>query len=129
MKLVRCTEQPGSLESFYEASSPEDDHGSAVGKTMLSLLGKLRELPDDCQAWGLTSHFALWLLNEDRGDSVCWVRVVARFNEYSIEYRMPDATAPWPEAYVSGRARSEAQAVQMIRTAMLCSGGWTAPSR
>lgn len=46
-------------------------------------------------------------------------------HNYWIEYLMPSAVAPWPNAHVRGKARSEDEAIQMILTAMDRCGGWS----
>jgi hypothetical protein len=47
---------------------------------------------------------------------------------YFIEYLMPAAAAPWPDARVQGEARSEDEAVRMILIAMERSEGWQVAS-
>ena len=97
-----------------------------IGETMLSLLSRLRALPDDRQVWGLTSHHWLCLLATDSWETPWFVKVLALSDRnYRIEYLMPERVAPWPKAYVAGEPRSEDEAVQMIQTAMEKSEGWS----
>ena len=87
---------------------------------------QLRALPDERRAWGLTSHYSLWLLASNTFHSPWYVNFIAIApTSYRVEYRMPaNASPPWPNALVRGEARSEAQAVEMILVAMDRSEGW-----
>lgn len=127
MHLTRCRDQKSNtLDEFYTEISEHDgavDRG--IGEAMLSLLARLRALPDERCVWGLTSHYRLCLLAEDRSETPSFVTVVALDKrDYYVEYLMPERVAPWPLAYVRGEARSEDEAVQMILTGMENSEGW-----
>lgn len=120
-----------TLDEFYaDIAAHGTAIGSRTGSAMLSLIKRLRKLPDDRQVWGLTSLSRLCLLAQDeifKNDVfVPWYVVVVAggMNEYYVEYLMPEDIAPWPNAYVRGEARSEDEAVEMILTAMERSGGW-----
>lgn len=132
MRLVRCHAQSRqTLDEFY-APTDEAPDGGESGRAMLSLLRRLRELPDPRSVWGLTSHQRLILKAEDRWDSPSYVMITACApDSYFVSYRMPDDLAPWPEAHVNGEAQSEGEAVRMILIAMDRSGGFrpTADSR
>ena len=93
---------------------------------MLDLIARLRALPDDRQVWGLTSHERLCLLATDSSASP-WYVIVAALDSQNIfiEYLVPGDSAPWPNAYMRGEARSHDDAVRMIVTAMNESRGWT----
>jgi hypothetical protein len=127
MHLTRCTDQKSAaLDEFYtEVSQHDHPVDREGGKAMLDLIARLRALPDERRVFGLTSHHRLCLLAEDTYRSPWFVLVWALDKRnYFVEYRMPDAIAPWPHAFVRGEARSEDDAVQMIITAMEKSGGW-----
>jgi hypothetical protein len=127
MHLTRCSDQQSTLDDFYRKLSVSDEAVSRqIGETMLSLLARLRALPDDRRVWGLTSHYQLVLLAADSYQTP-WLVIVGVLDErnYFIEYLMPKEVAPWPGAYVKGEARSQEQAVQMILTGMEKSGGWS----
>jgi hypothetical protein len=131
MQLVHCSEQGSqTLDEFYADIAANEPPYWHTGPAMLSLIKRLREIPDDRQVWGLTSHSRLCLLAQDeifKNDVFRpWyvVFVAGSTNEYYVEYRMPESIAPWPNAYVRGEARSEDEAVEMILTAMERSGGW-----
>lgn len=128
MKLTRGRDQKRqTLDGFYtELSEGEDFVGRSCGKAMLSLLKRLRTLPDDRIVFGLTSHDRLCLLAEDAYESPSFV-VVSALNDqnYYIEYLIPEQVGPWLHAYVKGEARSEDDAIRMIEIAMTESGGWT----
>lgn len=127
MFLERCTDQASaSLDAFYERAAAGDSDGAfQSGQVMLDLINRLRALDDHRRAWGLTSHLHLCLLAQDSYKSPWYVRFIADRNYYSVEYLMPAAVAPWPNAYVRGEARSADEAVQMILTAMDRCGGWS----
>lgn len=118
MHLTRCQDQKSqTLEEFYGEHEGE--------RAMLDLIERLRALPDERRAYGLTSHYHLWLLAQDTYVSPWYVSFIAANKQhYTIEYRMPESEAPWPHAHIRGVATSEDEAVQMILTAMEKSGGW-----
>ena len=128
MHLVRCHDQKSkTLDEFYKEISEHDgavDH--EIGKTMLSLLARLRALSDGRCVWGLTSHYRLVLLAQDSYETP-WFVIIAVLDSrnYFVEYLMPEHVAPWPQAYVRGEARTEDDAVQMVVTAMEKSEGWS----
>jgi hypothetical protein len=128
VRLTRYHEQKSkTLDEFYgELSVSDEPVTRQIGRTMLSLLARLRALPDDRHIWGLTSHYRLKLLAADSSQSLCFVTVVALDERhYIIEYLMPERVAPWPRAYVGGEARSEDEAVRMILIGMEKSEGWS----
>ncbi len=119
-----------SRRRLMSSTRKSSEHDGAVdreiGKTMLSLLARLRALPDGRHVWGLTSHYRLCLLSEDSSASPWFVIVSALdMRNYYVEYLMPERVAPWPHAYVRGEARAEDDAVQMVVTAMEKSEGWS----
>jgi hypothetical protein len=127
MHLIRSQDQRSkTLDEFYTEISqhdhPVDREG---GRAMLDLIARLRALPDERRIWGLTSHYRLCFLAQDRSES-SWFVIVSALDKrnYYIEYLMPEREAPWRGAYVRGEARSEDEAVQMILTAMGKSEGW-----
>ncbi|MDX2111882.1 MAG: hypothetical protein SFY80_16760 [Verrucomicrobiota bacterium] len=127
MHLVRCHDQKSkTLDEFYKEISEHDRVDREIGMAMLSLLARLRALPDGRDVWGLTSHYRLCLLATDSSETPWFVTVVA-LNErnYFLEYLMPERLAPWPHAYVRGEALSEDDAVRMILIGMERSEGWS----
>jgi hypothetical protein len=67
----------------------------------------------------------LWLLSIDDASSAWFVSITALPGQgYCIRYRMAEADAPWPEAFVEGIAADEADACRLILIAMKRSGGW-----
>jgi len=128
VRLTRCHDQKSkTLDEFYgELSVSDEPVTRQIGQTMLSLLARLRTLPGDRQAWGITSHYRLGLLATDSYENPCFVTVVALDERnYFVEYLMPEHVAPWPRAYVRGEARSEDEAIKMIQTGMEKSEGWS----
>ena len=116
----------GTIDEFYtELSLSTHLPSSECGLTMLDLFTQLRSLPDKRTIYGDTSHYRLHLMSEDNYQSTIYVIVTAvRDHNYFIEYLMPDNIAPWPRAYVGGRAHSLDEAVKMILIGMENSGGW-----
>lgn len=126
MKLERCKDQKSaSLYAFYaKLLCSETDVERRIGQSMLSLISRLRALPDERQAWGLTSHYQLCLLAHNDGRTPRYVKILGIGDEFTIEYLMPERKAPWPRAYVTGTAQSEERAAEMILKGMDESQGW-----
>lgn len=127
MQLTPCRDQhPQSLEEFYGKLARNDKYVAREGaKAILSVIERMRSMPDDRSAFGLTSHARLVLLAEDTYLSPWYVIVAALDSQnWFIEFRMPESSAPWPGAYVRGECRTLDDAVRMIATAMERSGGW-----
>jgi hypothetical protein len=125
VQLDRCKDQSSiTLDDFYANVA---EGGSRGGAAMIELIRRLRNLPDERRVFGLTSLHRLCLLAADTWRSP-WFVIISALDErnYRIEYRLPDAAAPWPNAYVTGEAQSQDEAVSMILTAMERSGGWAA---
>ena len=96
-----------------------------MGEAMLGLLRSLELSRNEMVAFGLTSHAKLYFLEEDTYESPWYVSVIGTTpNEYYIDYLMPRESQPWREARISGRANSEAEAIEMIFTAIQKSDGW-----
>jgi hypothetical protein len=116
-----------TLEEFYGGLAREETYAlREIGKAMLSLIRRLKALPDERVVYGLTSHEKLGLLAEDSYRSPCYVVVSAlKHRSYVVVYLMPASSAPWPDGCVSGRAQSEDEAVRMIEIAMERSEGWS----
>jgi hypothetical protein len=125
--IRRASCQPSaSLEGFYQAlAASSDSVSSSIGRQMLSLLPLLSDICVAFNVWGLTSHAHLWLLPSD-DPSAPWLVAVMAFpgQGYQIRYKMTEADAPWPEAFVEGTAPDEAAACGLILTAIKRSGGW-----
>lgn len=127
MHLTRCHDQkPKTLDEFYgELSQSDEPVTREGGTTMLTLIKRLRLMPNEQHVYGLTSHQRLCLLAEDSSETPWFVIVAALDTQnYFVEYLMPERVAPWPRAYVRGEAHSENEAVKMILTGMEKSEGW-----
>jgi hypothetical protein len=127
MQLIRCQDQKSeTLDEFYTGISLHEGF-EKNGVAMLDLINRLRALSDNRQVFGLTSLDRLCLLAEDTWESPWYVIIAAHDKTmYWVQYLMPEQLAPWPDAYVTGEARSEDDAVQMILIAMEKSEGWKA---
>ncbi|BCU79092.1 hypothetical protein [Luteolibacter sp. LG18] len=128
MHLERCQDQnQRTLDQFYgEFLAADNSPSREAAHAMLGLIGRLRSLDDPRRVHGLTSHFRLCLLAQDH-HATPWHVTIATLGRdlYQIDYLMPDHHAPWPGARVSGEARGEEHALQMVLRAMDLSGGWS----
>ena len=116
-----------TLEEFYGELGASDELVTRQrDQIMLSLLVRLRELQDGRYVWVSRSDCLLCFFAADNDETPCVVKV-ATFDarNYLVEYLMPDHVAPWPDAWVSGVAPSEDEAVQMVLTGMEKSQGWS----
>ena len=128
MHITRCKDQKhATLEEFYgEARDSHEPVTHKIGEVMLDWIARLRALPNDRCLYGLTSHYRLCLLSQDSYTCPAFVIIWALDERnYYIQYLMPEVTAPWPQAYVRGEARSADDAVGMVVTAMEKSEGWS----
>ena len=94
MHLIGCQDQKEQhLDAFYTEVTQWDQAVSReIGKVMLSLVARLRALPDERRVFGLTSHLRLCLLAEDTWKSSWYVIVSALDSRnYTVEYLMPQA--------------------------------------
>ncbi len=130
MKLTRCREQGGTVESFFQELQGPDGYGPNC-RAMLELVKSLQVHPDSFVAWGLTSHFDLVFLAKNDSNQ-CGLVVASghgnneRSNRYEISYAIPREVEPWPHARVFGHVDSIEGAIKMILTAMVRSRGWAA---
>lgn len=95
------------------------------GWSMVLLLDALPALAARYEVWGLTSLYTLVLLAEDDWRSPWWVRVSYDLQGHAYHVRYDLADGPW---LVTGLAYSVQDALVRIETAMIRSGGWTAPA-
>jgi hypothetical protein len=126
MKLERTSEQAGqSLDEFYRdlAQSPTSAWRS-IGSAMLSLVQRLREVPDPREVWCVTSHTGIALLAEPSWRSPWLVQILGQAGDYTVDYLLPPQVAPWPDARVRGEAKTEDRALEMVLIAMKMSQGW-----
>jgi hypothetical protein len=128
MQLTRCHCQGKQTLEEYYAELSADERIWVRGKPMLSLLARLRALPDERQVWGLTSNDQLCLRAQDSEMAPSFVIIAALGMGddwgYVVDYLMPERVAPWRGAMVRGGAHTEDDAVRMILTAMKNSEGW-----
>jgi hypothetical protein len=127
MILTRCKDQKSkTLDEFYqELGRGEREVSRSGAKAMLELIARLRAHPDSREIFGLTSHSRLCLLAVDDYTSP-WHVVVAAFDQrsYFVDYLVPPNLGPWPNARMTGEARSEDEALEMVLIAMERSQGW-----
>jgi hypothetical protein len=121
MKLERCRDQPSeTLEEHYDQLVASDDPQSrAMGRAMIALIARLRQLDDSREVFGLTSHFQLCLLAQDTYRSPWYVKFIARDEHFvAIERRITD------DDYERIEVSSLDAAVTEIVRAMDLTGGW-----
>jgi len=115
-----------SLRAFYEEVAA-DSHvvvGEA-GRLMTELVDDLEQAFRDIPVWGLTSHFHLMLLAADDSATPWFVSVTPPVGgSFTIDYLLPEFEAPWPNARVTGEAKSVKAAVEMVLLAIEKSRGW-----
>jgi hypothetical protein len=130
MKLLLRGSRAETLESFY-LPYPEGTQDDLAERrsAMLDLIRKLESSPSDYVAWCQTSHLDLILLAAEKSGTPWSVRITALNGyDYVVDYLMPAAIAPWPDAHVTGLARLEGPTAQMVLAAMVRSGAWPAQS-
>ncbi len=130
MPICRASEQTrNTLRGHYEGlASGDHPEAAEAGRLMLQLIGRMEDSFREMPVWGLTSHYHLKLLAADDSGTPWLVSISPpKAGAFCIDYQVPAAEAPWPEARVQGEAHGVDAALEMIRTAMRRSGGW-APS-
>lgn len=126
MNIHRCSEQGSeSLDTFYDHFLTGPDPIKAhIARETLATLRLLRAQRPGTTAYLLTSHLGLLFLAEDRAGAESFVRLECMGPGFAIEYRMPEDLAPWPGAWVKGRARTAEEALEYTLIAMERSRGW-----
>ncbi|VXB39867.1 MULTISPECIES: hypothetical protein [Chryseobacterium] len=129
MPIIRRSEQKRqTLEVFYKEfiPKPEDAFGD-VGTPMLEVLQFLNLIFENTIVYGLTSHDHLLLFNNDKSDDY-YVSIVGYkskyYNEFVVEYVIPNDKSPWEGAVVRGVTRQMEDFKKMIIISMTESGGW-----
>src|SRR6266496_2038522 len=110
MPLKRISEQSSlSIEEYYLEIATQKDPASIPerGKAMLALIQLLNAAIQKNIIWSLTSIDRLILLTEDKSSSQWFVKIASlRFDEFYIEYFLPNEKSPWPNAWITGMANS-----------------------
>lgn len=129
MPIIRRSEQKRkTLEGFYKdfIPKPEDTFGD-VGTPMLEVLEFLNLSFKNTIIYGLTSHAHLLLFNSDKNDDY-YVSIVGYkskyYNEFVVEYVIPNNKSPWEGAVVRGVTMQMEDFKKMIIISMTESGGW-----
>ena len=127
MSFQRATDQRHqSLREHYEKEANGTDPIVAESaRLMIRLIEQLEVTFRDRDVWGLTSLYTLKLLATDDWRTPWYVSVRPPMGgRFTIDYLLPQAEAPWPDARVVGESESIEAAVKMILLAMERSGGW-----
>lgn len=129
MPIVRRSEQKReTLEDFYREFIPKSvDTIEDVGTPMLEVLKFLNTSFKNTVIYGLTSHTHLLLFNNDESDKF-YISIAGYqskyYNEFIIEYVIPEDKRPWEDAVIKGRTRDLEDLKKMIIISMIESGGW-----
>jgi hypothetical protein len=114
MEIHRITSQKQPLEEFYtELAALSQVAYSKICFRMLELIQSLRTIKGPV-VWAMTSHATLNLLPGDDFRLPTLVSINCIGEWFDLTYRMPLAQAPWPNAYVTGRALDVERAGEMI---------------
>ena len=134
MPLTRVTSQGQgrTLEFFYEflLTTPHEKTGQA----MLDFLPSLRRALGERVAWGLTSHFSLWLLNSDDHCSEWLIQIETNgHGQWWIRYKATPGHDQDPGLMVEEATNQKmierttnqmSEALDLVRVAIERSGGW-----
>ena len=126
MPIERNTDQRSkSLIDFYEEAKNSSNQFSAnSGELMIRWINEINFHFKTTEIWGLTSHFHLILQNQNDYSSESYVILTAGYDEYHLEYLVPEEIQPWSSAYVKGATKSLDEAMKMLKIAMKSSRGW-----
>ena len=127
MPIRRNTDQKSkTLTEFYtEVKNESNVVLKGVGTLMLNWIDRINSEFKETEIWGLTSHYHLILQTENDYTSKTYVILTTGMDEYHIEYLIPKESEPWENAYVKGATKSLDKAMEMLKTAMLNSKGWS----
>ena len=123
MGLIRCSCQNGSksLGDYYARVLKQPD-----ADRMMSFFNLLGDSSSAQTVFWLLSHTKICLLSEDDHSATKWATVdvgYTPFGKFEIQCRVPDAIAPWSQAYVHGFADYPEYAVEMLLSGLEFSGG------
>ena len=126
MPITRNKDQKSqSLIEFYqEAKDIGDEFSANYGELMLTWINEINSQFKTTEIWGLTSHYRLILQNENDWTSPAFVVLIASYDEYHLEYLIPEDDQPWENACVKGATKSIDTAMEMLKVAMKKSTGW-----
>ncbi|KMQ59777.1 hypothetical protein ACM40_16815 [Chryseobacterium sp. BLS98] len=130
MPIIRRFEQnKQSLEEFYKELIPKSDAqiGDA-GTLMLKVLKSINKMFKKTVLYGLTSHASLLIFNNDFEDSDYYIVINAfksgYYDEYRIEYVIPENDRPWEGATINGSSTALEEFEKMVIISMYNSRGW-----
>ncbi len=127
MPLRRSTRQRGqSFVEYYAALSQDSKPDFAnAGRAMLELLPRIEEICAPADVWGLISHCDLVLLARDDYSSSRLITIMPPYDgAYRIEHYIPGDRAPWWGRSTKELTEDVAEAVHMIRSAMINCRAW-----
>lgn len=125
MKIVYREWPDYSLDQRYrEMAASEDEISRDIGEAMLKLLEALANRSATRDVYGVVSINHLCLTPSECNENLWLVRAIGDRSGYLVEYRLPSNTAPWRDAYVSGRATSPEEAADMVMISIERSEAW-----
>jgi hypothetical protein len=125
MNLIRCQKQGDqSLEQYFFEYFRKSDPSGLLYAKMEELLNALRDLDFEKPVFCLTSHHKLRFLTRNDPSSTWWSGVSVNPLAIQVEYRVPEALAPWKGAYTCGEFENVQEAAEKLLLGMRLSGGW-----
>ena len=127
MPLTVCKKH--SKKTIYGIYSEltKDDESSVwrdKAQAMLKIVELIDELFVETKIYGITSHYRLGLLSEDRWDARWHVIIDSISNWYDFNFAVPESKCPWPDARMTGSVVSNGEVKKYLLIAMRDSGGW-----
>lgn len=129
MPITVCTDKEFTGKSLSETYAElvlfnTSEHNQKVSRAMIELINLINQIFKDTQIWGLTSHFRLILLTENRWNSKAHVIISYGSEGYHFEYAMSDEKRPCPNTNVKGYCKSLEEAKKYLAISMNESGAW-----
>lgn len=127
MQLIRCSCQSENPDlAWFYARALKNANDTQLILTVFQMLEDVEITSVPSMFW-LLSHTKICLLSEDNFQSPRWVTVdvgCSPFGKLEVACRVPSRTAPWPNAYVQGYAKTPEEAVAKIVAGIEFSQGW-----
>jgi hypothetical protein len=112
-----------NLRSFYTQDQWTGAYRE-MADSMLAFLDMMDELFPETMIWGMTSHLRIGMMSAP--EQTNWHIIVAPHtgNSFFVEYLLPEAKAPWDNAWVRGEADNFESLKKYTLIAMKESGFW-----
>lgn len=124
MPITRCIDQSSkSLLEFYSEGAT-DEVSQMMRREMIGIINWLDEIFQETELFGLTSHLRLVLQSENVSYGRNHVTFIVTPGRYDIEYKLPEAEAPFPNASIIVHTDSRVSFKKYLLIAMKNSEGW-----